>query len=31
LLDVPPPPWHKFANVGATTIQFVTVENNTRL
>jgi quercetin dioxygenase-like cupin family protein len=26
LLDVPPTPWHEFANVGDTTIQFVVVE-----
>jgi mannose-6-phosphate isomerase-like protein (cupin superfamily) len=26
LLDVPPTPWHEFANVGDTTIQFVIVE-----
>src|SRR6476620_4988388 len=27
LLDVPPTPWHEFANFGDTTIQFVVVEN----
>jgi quercetin dioxygenase-like cupin family protein len=26
LLDVPPTPWHEFANVGDTTIQFVVIE-----
>ena len=26
LLDVPPTPWHEFANVGDTTIQFLVVE-----
>jgi quercetin dioxygenase-like cupin family protein len=26
LLDVPPTPWHEFANVGNTTIQFVVIE-----
>jgi quercetin dioxygenase-like cupin family protein len=26
LVDVPPTPWHEFANVGDTTIQFVIVE-----
>jgi hypothetical protein len=25
-VDVPPTPWHEFANVGDTTIQFVIVE-----
>jgi oxalate decarboxylase/phosphoglucose isomerase-like protein (cupin superfamily) len=26
LLNVPPTPWHEFANVGDTTIQFVVIE-----
>jgi quercetin dioxygenase-like cupin family protein len=26
LLDVPPTPWHEFANVGSTTLQFLVVE-----
>ena len=31
IVDVPPTPWHEFANIGDTTIQFVIVEKNTRL
>jgi mannose-6-phosphate isomerase-like protein (cupin superfamily) len=26
LFDVPPTPWHEFANVGDTTIQYIIVE-----
>ena len=26
LLDVPPTPWHEFANIGDTTIKFVVIE-----